>query len=200
MFTVKIVYRVISAVLAACVIPAALFAPIVRIVGGISLSKGNLLAYSLSIKQIYTFLSGRTSYENFGFGSVWENEAFIKLKPALFTLCGFIILSVIIALVTFFFAALTNMRKTVCCLSVGGMLSVVGMFISFKALAAPLIDQTITLGSFFSSMIMSILIDALGEITDFQAGGAFWLMLFAFGAVFVWSISNILIEVGETKR
>lgn len=204
-----ILYRLVMAILAVCVPVAAYFCDYVYYVVQSDVFKflaqlqGNTAdtgeTYdSVSIHQFvqdYLPLFGQNAD-----GATEIEEVLAPIKPAMISFAVFFVLAIILAVVLFFFSCFSKKKIVPICLSVGGLLSMIGVRISFKYIAAPFLDGTINLGSFFSNAIVSAILPYLASVSELRLTTGYFIMLFLFIAMALWAGANKLIELGEKPK
>ncbi len=131
-------------------------------------------------------------------GKVWESVSEIH-APIIATLV-FFALAIVIALVIFFFACFSNKKKIPLALSAAGIVSVVCMYISFNAVASPILSGDISLGVFFESAIVSAILPYIASFSLLRLSDAFYVMLFLYIGMAVWSGAHIIINLDNTPK
>ncbi len=131
-------------------------------------------------------------------GKVWESVSEIH-APIIATLV-FFALAIVIALVIFFFACFSNKKKIPLALSAAGIASVVCMYISFNAVASPILSGDISLGVFFESAIVSAILPYIASFSLLRLSDAFYVMLFLYIGMAVWSGAHIIINLDDTPK
>ncbi len=202
----KILFRVVAALLALCVFPAAYFLSFFKF--AISAVVMNI-ADDVSIHSAVKFFADPDSPAGAllrDTGGFWKNEWIEPLKPAGISFLVFFALALVLALVIFFFAAFSNKRLVVTCLGVAGVLAMIGVYISFGRFAAPLLDGTITLTSIISteelSFLLSITVSLLGSVVElkmFQLTSATLVMSLIFAGIAIWGLAFIITQ-DENER
>lgn len=196
----KIVYRIVSALLALCVIPAAYFIQILNY--GISAVVVNI-GENISIKYMYDeFLDESSPFHGLftGKGDMFANAAVKSLMPAGICFAVFFALALILSLVIFFFAVFSKKQLVITCLGGAGLLSVIGMYISFGRIAAPLLKGTISISSILNMQSLGFLIDSAIKIKVLELTSAPLLMGLTFAAIVIWGFAFILTDDGSEKR
>ena len=196
----KIVFRIIMAALALCVIPAAFLLPFIKFVfSAVVINVGD----DYSIKGLYDEFFDKSSPLNGMFGTSGEllaNPAVKTLMPAAVTFLVFFCLALLISLVIFFFAVFSNKRLMMTCLGGGGLLSVIGAYIAFGRLAAPLLDGTIKVSDFINMGMLGFLVDAALKFDTLKLTSATLIMSLTFAAIVIWGLAYILTEDESEKR
>ena len=204
----KIVFRIVTAALALCVIPAAYFLSFLKF--GFSAVVMNI-ADDISISRAVTALTDETSplngfFSGSGGGKFFENEWVQSLMPAAISFLVFFAIAIVLSLVIFFFAVFSNKRLVMTCLGGGGILAMIGAYISFGQFAAPLLDGTISVGNLIStedlSALLSIAVQFLGsaiKVEILQLTSATLIMTLIFAAIVIWGLAYILTEDESEK-
>jgi len=202
----KIVFRIVTAALALCVIPAAYFLSFLKY--GFSAVVINI-ADDVSISRAVTVLTDETNPMNglfSGSGNLLQNEWVQSLMPAAISFLVFFAIAIILSLVIFFFAVFSNKRLVMTCLGGGGVLAMIAAYISFGRMAAPLLDGSIALGNLIStedlSAIFSIAVQLLGSAIDveiLQLTSATMIMTLIFAVIVIWGLAYILTEEESEK-
>lgn len=204
----KIVFRIVSALLALCVIPAAYFInlftyrinAVIRTIGD-----------DVSVHKIVHDFFGEGGYLKGvfnGSGSDFlSNPSVKRLMPAAICFLAFFALALIISLVIFFFAVFSRKRLVITCLGGGGLLSVIAAKISFHMLAAPLLSGEITLNSFINSSKLSSIIGmilkfgvSMVKFQTLKLTSAPVIMIVIFAAIVIWGLANILTDDDLGKK
>ncbi len=202
-----IVFRIVTAALALCVIPAAYFLSFLKF--GFSAVVMNI-ADDISISRAVTALTDETSPLNglfSGSGNFFENEWVPSLMPAAISFLVFFAIAIILSLVIFFFAVFSNKRLAMTCLGGGGIIAMIGAYISFGRFAAPLMDGTISVGNLIStedlSALLSIAVQFLGsaiKVEILQLTSATLIMTLIFAAIVIWGLAYMLTEDESEKQ
>ncbi len=133
-----------------------------------------------------------------GSGNVWESVSEIH-APIIATLVFFAI-AIVIALVIFFFSCFSNKKKIPLALSAAGIVSVICMYISFNAVASPIVAGDISLGVFFESSIVSAILPYIASFSLLRLSDAFFVMLFLYIGMAVWAGANIIINLDDAPK
>jgi hypothetical protein len=196
----KIVFRIVTAALALCVIPAAFLLPIIKFVfSAVVINIGD----DYSIKGIYDEFFAQNSPMNGmfgGSGDLLSNPAVKSLMPAAVTCLVFFGLALVLSLVIFFFAVFSNKRLAMTCLGGVGLLSVIGTYIAFGRFSAPLLDGTIQISDFLNMGMLGFLVDTAVKFDTLKLTSAPLIMSLTFGAIVVWGLAYILTEDENEKK
>lgn len=200
----KIVDRIVSALLSLAVIPVAIFAPLLHWVYQImgydivnSLLGGKLTdaADTGMTEDNYSLYALYNQLKSFGVdfkelfaGNSEINPAVEPIIPYIKMTAVFLIVTLLIALAACIVSIVSNAKKTQMILGACGIGSLIGMMVSFNKLASPIVAGDITLGSIFD-------IPAISYITKVHAlnlSSAWVFMVMLFAALILWSLSYIL--------
>ncbi len=197
----KIVYRIVAALLAISVIPAAYFLDMLRVRISISLID-KAVQDDVSISRMYSLFSqGGTLNGLFsGKGDFFSNASVKALMPAGICFLAFFALAIILSLVIFFFAVFSNKRLVITCLGGGGLLCIIAAYISFGRVAAPLLDGSITIADFLNMGVLGFLVNAAAKVTVLRLTSAPMIMAFIFAAIIIWGLAFVLTEDESEKR
>ncbi len=198
----KIVYRVVTALLALCAFPVAIFSPIVHVVGEVSITDSYVYD-DLSLWRVYTMFFGKDStFSGFAEGArLAENvQAVIpKLITSGCCLAAALLLALAIAVV----AACSNRKLVHIILAFAAVGSVIAMFVVFNdGFAKPFTDGTIAVSDLglVEWGIINSLLDAFVSVKVLQITSAGFLLVFVFAAVLMWTLAFMLTEWGEPKK
>ena len=207
-----ILYRVVTAIACVVMYPLFYFADLIHILivhSDISdlfnkfTGESNLEATeeSISLAELPEWIemfSGFTSGDFDFKASILQNELYRPLVIA----AVFIIIALVIGLVILGFAIFSNKIKVIIGLSGAGFLSTLVAYISFNALANPLVAGEITLAQLLNmdGIIASTIVGFLGEVASFTLDGAFWGVMFIMVGICVWSVSVLLVNKSDEKE
>lgn len=200
----KIVDRVVSALLSLAVIPVAIFVPMLHWVYQImgydivnSLLGGNLTEAGDTgmTEDNYSLYALYNQLKSFGIdfkemlsGNTEINPAAEPIIPYIKMTVVFLIVTLLIALVTGIVSAVSNAKKTQMILGACGIGSLIGMMVSFNKFASPIVSGNITLGSLFDIPVISFITRM--HALNLSTAWVFMVMLFA--ALILWNLSYIL--------
>ena len=201
-----ILYRAVMAVLAVCVPIAAYFCEYI---------------YTVLESDIFKWLaqlSGDTT-DTGATESVWSIQRFVEkilplmkdgkgdasgiwqaLEPihtALICVAVFFVLAIVLAIVIFFFSVFSKKKTIPLCIALGGVLSMIALYISFNAAATPMVDGTMSLSAFFNSSLITSLLAGLNSFSVIRLTTGYFVMLFLFIAMALWAGANKLIALGD---
>ncbi len=203
----EIVRRVVSALLAAAVFPAAYFMEFIYTQVSTGLIESAAMEWNITLKRVVDIVTGRDSISKIlGFGDE-AKEAFkwpSALDPVENLIIAFIIcfaIVLVIALFLVFWSALSRNRYVPI---VGAFLGIVAVFVMkhfFNQIAAPFIDGTISLLKLFSDGVIVSLIGNIVKIgIDVLVLGTFRnAILICFFGILLWNLLFILVELGDEE-
>ena len=195
----KIVYKAVSAILCVCVLPLAIFSPMIQIVGDVSFAQ-TFIGEDVSLYDIYAlFFKRGTTFS--GFGDTMTEEVRATM-PELITAGSFLALTVLLGISGACVAIFCKKKLPTLLVSAAGCLSVVGLFVSFKQFAVPYLDGTIDIGKLglMEEGILESIFSALIQLRTLQISSAGFLMFGAFLCTFLWTGAFMLVEMGETPK
>ena len=194
-----ILYRIIMAAMAVCVPIVAYFGNLVYTViesdiyklvaklKGDSSDDGTSYDY-WSIKRVVSLVHDGSGDKG-SLSSIWD-----ALSPVHGALLGTLI----------FFAIALLLAVVI--ISIVGLISVIGMLICFKSIAAAIVNGTITIADFlsgvsglFGSAVITQIIPYIAKFTVVQVSSGWFMLLFLYIGMIVWSGSYVLIESGGKK-
>ena len=201
----KYLYRIVNALLAAAVFPAALFLEFVLIRLSTSFLEAGL-EETLTLKHLIGFFLGTDDIVGFTYQDIKSPNGFelpAALEPVLGQIIAVIVafaIAIIAAIFIIVWSICSNKRIPVLAASVIGIVSVIIMNACFNSAAAPLIDGTINVVELFTS---SWLVSLLGNVVfvdtlcfaGFQNG-----IIIAFVLILLWSAAFYIVEIGEPKE
>lgn len=201
-----ILYRLVMAVLAACVPIAAYFCEYVYMVFEsdafkfLAMLAGNTTDNgetedAWSVHRFVTDLLPQLKESTTGATEIWKSLA--PIQNALICVAVFLVLAIMLALVVFFFSVFSKKKVVPMCIALGGVLAMIGVYISFNAAATPLLDGTIALTDLFSSSTILSLLAGLNRLSILRLSTGYFIMLFLFIAMALWAGANKLIELGD---
>jgi len=197
----KIGFRIVSAALALCVIPAAYFLDLIRFRITISILP-KAIQDDVSIKRIVDLLAPGGSFNGLfgsGKGNLFANAAVKDLTPAAVCFAVFFALAIIISLVIFFFAVFSKKQLVITCLGAGGLLSVIAAYISFGQIAAPLLSGKISIGDFLSKGLLGTIVGSAVKIAILRLTSATFIMSLIFVAIVIWGLAYIVTDDSSSK-
>lgn len=133
-------------------------------------------------------------------------DALSPVHGALLGTLIFFAIALLLAVVIFFFALISKKKIPQLIISIVGLVSVIGMLICFKSIAAAIVNGTITIADFlsgvsglFGSAVITQIIPYIAKFTVVQVSSGWFMLLFLYIGMIVWSGSYVLIESGEKK-
>ncbi len=201
----KYLLRIVNALLAASVFPAAVFLEFVLIRLSTSFVEAGL-EETLTLKKIIGFFLGTDDIVGFTYQEIKTPEGFVfpeVLNPVKGQLVAVVVtfaIALAAAIFIIIWSICSNKRIPVIAASLTGIVSVIVMNACFNSAAAPLIDGTINVVKLFSSnWLVSLLgnvvfVDTL-RFAGFQNG-----IIIAFVMIILWTAAFYLVEIGEPKE
>lgn len=196
----KIVFKAVAVILALCVIPLAIFSPMIQIVGDISISK-SLVGEDISLYDIYKLFFSRSAMFD-GFGDNKLSEPVRETMPELITSGAFLAVILLLGIATACVAVFQKKKLPVLILFGVSALCVIGLFVSFKAFAAPYLDGTIGITElgFMEEGILESLFSSMIHLSTLRISSAGFLMFGASLSGLLWTLAFIIVEIGETEK
>lgn len=210
-----ILYRIIMAAMAVCVPIVAYFGNLVYTViesdiyklvaklKGDSSDDGTSYDY-WSIKRVVSLVHDGSGDKG-SLSSIWD--ALSPVHGALLGTLIFFAIALLLAVVIFFFALISKKKIPQLIISIVGLVSVIGMLICFKSIAAAIVNGTITIADFlsgvsglFGSAVITQIIPYIAKFTVVQVSSGWFMLLFLYIGMIVWSGSYVLIESGEKSK
>lgn len=203
----KIVYRIVTALLALCIIPAAYFLSFLEY--GIDAAVV-VIRDDITLRQVSGVLMDKTSPINeflSGSGNFFQNALVKSLMPAAISFLVFFAIALIVSLVIFFFAVLSNKRLVITCLAGGGLLAMIATYISFAQFTKPLLDGSITLASLIDttdlSLLLNLAVQFVGSsitLAGLRLTSATVIMTLIFAVIMIWGLAYMLTEDESEKN
>lgn len=195
----KALFRIVSCIIAICVFLAAFFAQFFRVVFDIL---GVSTDASESIYDLIKLLKPDGGSSLINGAELWEkikasSEVLSPIIPHLVCFLVFFGIALLIALAIIIVNATKTMQKTTTFLGLGGFVSTIAMIISFNHAAAPVISGQLNIFRVLDlNFLLSLATSAVSfKIISITSAGT--LMCIAFGAIAVWGICNIVIDMGD---
>lgn len=202
-------YRIIMAILALCVPIAGYFSNYFYYLVNSSVFKflAQMQGDTADTGDTYDFVSLQDIVQllgpNFGKGSTDMSgllDSVAELKPALISFAVFFVLAIVLALVIFFFSCFSKKKLAPLCISVGGVLAMIGIRVSFHYISAPILDGTVSLSNFFENPIITAVLPFIAQVAELRLTTGYFLMLFLFIAMALWAGANMLIALGDKPQ
>jgi hypothetical protein len=197
----KIVFRVISAALALCVIPAAFFLDLLRVRVSVTLLP-KAIQDDISIKRIYDLLAPGGSFSGLfsGKGNLLADATVKSLMPAGICFASFFVLALLLSLVIFFSAVFSKKQLVITCLGAGGLVSVIAAYISFGRLVAPILSGAVSISDFVNIGALGLLVDSAIKFQMLRLTSATFVMGLVFAAIAIWGIAYIVTDENFGKK
>lgn len=210
----KIADKIITSLLAFCILPVAIFSPLIRVlyqINGWELFQNmvdipnavendtGLTEDSFSIWFVVkNFFFGGLSSSGFDFSNV--DDSVKAVLPYLIAAGILFVLGVVIGIALFVFNLATKAKKTQCIISAVGIVDLSICGILFSKVANPIIDGTISVGTLLSSIlgpggesgIGKVIATSLISIKELNLTSAWSLMILIFAVIIVWNVSYML--------
>lgn len=202
-------YRIIMAILALCVPIAGYFSNYFYYLVNSSVFKflAQMQGDTADTGDTYDFVSLQDIVQllgpNFGKESTDMSgllDSVAELKPALISFAVFFVLAIVLALVIFFFSCFSKKKLAPLCISVGGVLAMIGIRVSFHYISAPILDGTVSLSNFFENPIITAVLPFIAQVAELRLTTGYFLMLFLFIAMALWAGANMLIALGDKPQ
>ncbi|MGI6746249.1 MAG: hypothetical protein BWY46_00225 [Firmicutes bacterium ADurb.Bin300] len=193
----KIVYKVVTAVLAACILPLIIFLPIIDYCFNTPLLEfvepgKKYIADSISVAGLLENVSLLSKFETGG-NTPAGLKAFIN--PAL-TAVVFLILIAVFAILTCVLAIVMKKGTGACISVIYGMMCTYMFTVSFNSLVKPLTDGSVSIASLFDSWQLAL----VGSVEYIKISGAYYYIYIMFAAILVWTLAYYLtIPKEDTK-
>ena len=197
----KIVYKVVTVLLAVAAIPIAIFSPMFRIVGDMSIGK-TYVGEDVSLYDIYDLFLAKDSTFS-GFGDFKLTDPVRATLPALIAAGVLLVLAILLGLAAAGIAIGRDKKLPVLLLSVGSLLCVIGVFIAFnRFFAVPYLDGTISVGNlgFIEEGILETIFSSLIHLEVLQISSAGFLLGGVYGGMTMWLLAFMLVELGEKPK
>lgn len=202
-------YRIIMAILALCVPIAGYFSnyfyylvnssvfKLLTQLKGDTADTGDTYDF-VSLQEIVQLLAPNFGKESTDLSGLLDSVA--ELKPALISFAVFFALAIVLALVIFFFSCFSKKKLAPLCISVGGVLAMIGIRVSFHYISAPILDGTVSLSNFFENPIITAVLPFIAQVAELRLTTGYFLMLFLFIAMALWAGANMIIALGDKPQ
>ncbi len=197
----KVLYRIVNALLAAAIFPVVIFADLIWFrLSPTMIDYG--LEEQISIKFLVDVITGKETFWHelfFGAnaGPISWPAALDPVKGRLITFVVCFVLILLIALFIIIWSACSSKRLPVMLASVAGLIATIVMISCFNSAAALLMNGTINVAGIFSSGIIASLLGSFISVDLLSLGGFHSGIIFIFIGLIVWSGAYYLIELGE---
>ncbi len=207
----KIVDRIVSALLSFAVIPVAIFVPLLHWIYQIlgydivnSLFGGKLTDASdtgmtednVSLYRLYDTLKGFGVDFKAMFTSDEVDPVTEPIMPFIKIAAVFFMIALVIALVAGIVSVVSNAKKTQMVLGGCGIVSLIGMMVSFNKFASPIVAGDVTIGSLLNMPALSF----ITKVHTINLSTAWVFMVMLFAGLILWSLSYILTSDKEDKK
>jgi len=194
----KITYRSVAALLALTTIPTVIFASFIRIVVDVALLK-SYVGEDFSLLEIYDQLASFGVLNGTSEHKFELTDGLRTLLPALIAFAACLALTLIISIAAACFAAFSNKKIVILCLSGAAALTAIAMFISFRQFASPLISGAVSIDDLgvLGSGILNSVFGVLVSIKILQISDAGFLLLFEMLGLAAWTGAFVMAESGE---
>lgn len=199
----KYLYRIVNALLAVSIFPAALFLDFIIIRLSTTLMEAGL-EESLSLWELGEYLTGKKTFFGMDFsqslGTFTFPEALEPSKAKLIAAVVGFAMAIIAALFVLIWSICSNKRLPIVIGSAVGIISVIVMTSCFHSVTSLIVNGTVNVVELFTSnWIVSLIggvvnVDMLG-FAGFQNG-----MIIIFVAMLIWTAAFWLVEIGEPKE
>lgn len=152
----------------------------------------------ISLYTIFNEFLGNADISKDSGGTIWA--ALEPVHTALICAVAFFAIALLVAVVVFFFSCFSNKKMPALIMSLVGLISMVGLYISFGKFAAPITDGTINLGSFFGSGFMYSLLQYVASFSELRLSTAATVMTIAYVIMICWSGAYVVIELGDKSK
>ena len=200
----KIVDRVVCALISLGVIIAAFFAPLIHwiyqitvyglangLLGGLTgeyIGNANdqgITEDDMSLYNIYDMLKGNNE----------PNPNLETLAPRAKPVVIFFALTLVIALVAMFVSIFSNAKKTLMGIGACGIVSLIFLKSSFDKLVAPIVEGKITLGGLLDIPLLGM----VTKVDTVNLSGGWVMMIMLFAVLIIWNLSFMLTSEKETE-
>lgn len=201
----KALYRIVNALLAAAIFPAAIFLDLIFFRASTSIADAGLQE-GISIKFIIDVITGKETFfhdmliDKAGLSSLSWPQELDPVKGQIIATLVFFALALVAALFIVIWSICSNKRLPVIIASAAGLISTIVMIICFNSFAAPIVDGTINVIKIFSSNWLIGLLGNMVSVDHLSMGGVHTGMIMLFIALIVWTGAFYLVEMGETKE
>lgn len=201
----KYVYRIVNALLAAAVFPAAIFLEFILVRLSTSIVEVGL-EETFTLRQILGFFFGDERILGFSYADLKSPGAF-EFPKALDPVKGYLIatavafaIAIVAALFIIIWSICSNKRIPVIVSSVLGIAAIAVMNYCFNTAAAPLIDGSINIVSLFSSGLIATLLGNYVFVDTLCFAGFQNGIIIAFVAILLWTAAFYIVEIGDPEE
>lgn len=200
----NIVYRIITALMAAATFPVIIFSSLFYLAYSIPLwpiisQDSSDTGASFFKASIYELLTDYAGFANlFNDGKTDMSEQLAALKTPFITVVSLYAVVCVLALVIILLAAFTRKKLPIIITSVLGMGVLTAIPFAFKALEAPFADGTINVDTFLHTGLQSIM-NMVVTFDFLRAGDAYVFLWVIYAAVLVWTGAVMLVNAGDKQ-
>ena len=204
----KAVYRVVSALLAALVIPALYFLNLIYIIE-LKVTEGYLNDNITTQELINIITDFFQKNEHKGIGTHLA-ATLQPLKASAIVTVVFIVLMLLMVLAVFFCSALTNARKVNLIFACTGLAATIGAMAAFNHMTSLIIDGPVPVGNILNaamadstSLIAGLgalfgaggVSEYIGELVLLRLGSAFTATVILFAFIVLWTVAFLLVDL-----
>lgn len=198
----KYLFKTVNAVLAALFFPAVIFLDLIFFQASTSLIQYGL-EESFSIKRIIDIVTGNdplsSIFKSDG-GFSWP-DGLSPLNTRLIVCVAALGVAALSALFIIVFSICSSKRIPVIAAAGTGLVAAIVMIISFNSAAGDVVDGTVNLVTAIAgSGIISSIIGGIVNVDKLMLGGFQNAVIIIFAVIILWTLSFILIELGEKKE
>lgn len=197
----KAVYRIVAALAGLGVFACAVFLPLFRLRISVTLL-GSDIQEDFSIYSLYNYLKPQGTLDGLftGEGNFLDNPYIKLLMPSAITFAAFFAAALFFALVVIIVAAVCDEKLVISIFSGIGIVCLIGSYIAFGRMAAPLLDGSISLPELLNlGFISGTLINAAVKLVVLRPLSAPFFMIVCFAGIILWSLAFILTEDEKEK-
>ena len=196
-----IVYRVITAIIAALTFPIMIFSSLFYIAyqsafAGLIAGDTGETYFESSIYNLFKswdLLSGlRESGSNY-------TEVFAPIKTPFMFIVGLYALCCVMALAIIITAAVSRKKILIIIFSAVSCLALIGELIAFKALEAPFLSEEISLAT-LSGKWWGVFLNLIALVEGITVGSGYILLWLVFGGIIIWTGAVMLVNSGEGNK
>ena len=198
----KYLYRIVNIVLSALFFPAVIFLDLISFKASTSFSKYGL-GESISLKRIIDIFTGKDPLSNL----VESNKSFSwptgldPLKGRLIACAAALAVAALAAIFIIVFSICSSKRIPVIAAAGVGLVATVVMTACFNSAAGDVLDGSVNLvRAIAGSGIISSLIGGVVSVDSLTLGGFRNGILIIFIVLIIWSLSYILVDVGDKPQ
>ena len=210
----KAVYRVVSALLAALVIPALYFLNLIHYIIELKVTEGYLNDNVTTQELINIITDFFQKNEHKGIGTHLA-ATLQPLKASAIVTVVFIVLMLLMVLAVFFCSALTNARKVNLIFACTGLAATIGAMAAFNHMTSLIIDGPVPVGNILNaamadstSLIAGLgalfgaggVSEYIGELVLLRLGSAFTATVILFAFIVLWTVAFLLVDLDPDAK